>query len=210
MSLAASGSGWERKAAEWATLMDGVRSLSLNDVLYGPAGFTLKKAADMLSTKPVLELLFVLYLVYLPICELCKALAPYPNFNPKKPQEATAGARFFNSLMDFVCTVWNGFLAVFSIAGAYHFLQYAYVGLVQQGCTLVQFFTESCPAPGGGMLDFRADATLSWFALLFVLSKVVEFGDTWLYCFQKGKDHLFLHWCVYFLPGLSRSFLSSG
>ena len=121
----------------------------------------------------------------------CKALAPFPKFDPKKPNESSVAARAFHTAMECVCVVWNAFLAVFSTIGAYHFLRYAYTGLVVQQCTLTQLLSEQCAGLGG----FRTDATLSWWAVLFLLSKVVEFGDTWLYCFQKGKDHLYLHWC---------------
>jgi hypothetical protein len=96
--------------------------------------------------------------------------------------------------MECVCTVWNFFLAVFSITGAYYFLRFAYTGLVELQCPLEALLTEQCQDAAGKVLSIRTDKTISWWAILFVLSKLVEFGDTWLYCFQKGKDHLFLHW----------------
>ena len=179
----------------WLASLGNLRTLSWNDAIYGPQGYTLEKGAGFLRAN--IELFLVLNLLYLPICELCKYLAPYPNYNPKKPQEATAGARAFHAFMDCVCMLWNTGLAVFSTVGAFFYWRFMWVGMVEQGCTLTALFSDQCADGAGGMMTYLNDATLSWWSIVFILSKVVEFGDTWLYCFQKGKDHLFLHWCVY-------------
>lgn len=148
-----------------------------------PKGYTYDKAIE---TFKQCETLFILsFLLYLPICQILISLS-----NPLRR----------NSIKN-VAVIWNLSLSLFSILGTYFTLPFLTKCIMDNG--LHSFIQVANP-----LCDYRNIPSVSFWAMLFGFSKILELIDTFLYNLKNGKQHIFLHWYHHLFTGLYTYYLA--
>jgi len=119
------------------------------------------------------------FLFYLPICQILQGF-----YNPKHK----------NTLKE-IGFLWNCGLSIFSLLGTYFTLPFLVKCLYIDGLdSVLQLDNPLC--------DYRIIPSVSFWSTLFVVSKILELGDTFLYILKNGKQHIFLHWYHHLFTGV--------
>ena len=124
------------------------------------------------------------FLFYLPVCQILQGF--YNPANKNKLKE--------------IGFVWNVCLSVFSLFGTYFTLPYLVKCLWSDGLDSVLLLDNP-------YCDYRIIPSVSFWSTLFVVSKIPELGDTFLYVLKNGKQHIFLHWYHHLFTGVYAYFL---
>jgi elongation of very long chain fatty acids protein 6 len=124
------------------------------------------------------------FLFYLPLCQIFLGF-----HNPKH-----------KNTYKIIGFVWNVLLSLFSLVGTYFTVPYIVNCLKRDGLdSLLQLDNPTC--------DYRYIPSVSFWSTLFVISKIPELFDTYLYILKNGKQHIFLHWYHHLFTGVYAYFL---
>ncbi len=124
------------------------------------------------------------FLFYLPVCQILQGF-----YNPKHK----------NTLKE-IGFLWNCCLSIFSLLGTYFTLPFLFKCVYTDGLdSFLQLDNPVC--------DYRIIPSVSFWSTLFVVSKIPELGDTFLYILKNGKQHIFLHWYHHLFTGVYAYFL---
>jgi hypothetical protein len=146
-----------------------------------PKDFNYKEAVHYLRDY---EFVFTYaYVFYLPLCQI---LGSIPFVQSGIVSRKT---------IKHIGFVWNVILSVFSAIGTYFTLPFLVKCLLQDGLdTTLNLSNVLC--------DYRYIPSVSYWSTLFVVSKIFELGDTFLYIIKNGKQHIFLHWYHHVFTGV--------
>lgn len=141
--------------------------------LLSPEYFKFNDGVKFLKTN--YNIWIVLVLCYLPFCQILEKSSI--TIHPK--------------ILKGCSVLWNFSLSLFSIIGSLITVPFLLKCLSYKGYsgTLVQFDIETKE-----LCNYRENSTVAFWSFLFVLSKIPEFIDTFLYVLRNKRQHIFLHW----------------
>lgn len=123
------------------------------------------------------------YLFYLPMCQILESLKLVSNGHISRKSVKHIGF------------VWNVGLSVFSLLGTYFTLPFLIKCLINDGLdSVLKLDNPYC--------DYKYIPSVSFWCTLFVLSKIPELIDTFLYIIKNEKQHIFLHWYHHLFTGV--------